>query len=545
MGGSMAATADTAPVQRELIIPSAIVRVAGDVENTELLTKSRAGQVGLNEMNYTLMRGKCGVILDFGRELHGGVRIVCGFGTNHARIRIRLGESVGECLSEIGERGSTNDHALRDITVPLPMLSDTEFLSSGFRFAHIELLEEGAELRIKAINAVFIHRARKQVGTFVCSDELINRIFDTAAYTVQLCAQDFIWDGIKRDRLVWMGDLYPEITALLCLCEDDECIARSLDFVRSETPLPLWMNNYPMYSMWWIMNVREYCRRTGNFDYALAQRGYFYGLLEQIDGCIAEDGSFDFGGNFIDWPTHGHADEEEGVRCLAKMCAQNALELEKLYGSDGTLSEGILKKLCRRDASVLEKKQIAALKCLSGTPMSAVEIQLLLRGGAYGFSTFMSYFLLKAQCRLKGSEYALNSLRQYYGGMLRLGATTFWEDFDLDWGKGNVCPIDRLPRPGERDIHGDYGRFCYEGYRHSLCHGWSAGIIPFLVEEVLGVVPVEDGYRRVRIAPKLGGLRFAKGDIPTPYGELHVECRDEGGKLDLKITAPDGVQVVS
>ena len=129
--------------------------------------------------------------------------------------------------------------------------------------------------------------------------------------------------------------------------------------------------------------------------------------------------------------------------------------------------------------------------------------------------------------------------------MLRLGATTFWEDFDLDWEKGDVCPIDRLPRPGERDIHGDYGRFCYEGYRHSLCHGWSAGIIPFLVEEVLGVVPVEDGYRRVRIAPKLGGLRFAKGDIPTPYGELHVECRDEGGKLDLKITAPDGVQVVS
>lgn len=378
----MAATADTAPVQRELIIPSAIVRVAGDVENTELLTKSRAGQVGLNEMNYTLMRGKCGVILDFGRELHGGVRIVCGSNKSCAHSDPFGGISRRVPFRDRRTRQHQRSCAARLSRCRFPCFRIRNFSRAGFALPHIELLEEGAELRIKAINAVFTHRARKQVGTFVCSDELINRIFDTAAYTVQLCAQDLIWDGIKRDRLVWMGDLYPEITALLCLCEDDGCIARSLDFVRSETPLPLWMNNYPMYSMWWIMNVREYCRRTGNFDYALAQRGYFYGLLEQIDGCIAEDGSFDFGGNFIDWPTHGHADEEEGVRCLAKMCAQNALELEKLYGSDGTLSEGILKKLCRRDASVLEKKQIAALKCLSGTPMSAVEIQLLLRCGS-------------------------------------------------------------------------------------------------------------------------------------------------------------------
>lgn len=541
----MHTSAQAAPLVRELIIPRAVVRIAGRVENAAYLTAHRAEQIGLNEREFIHMQGRSGILLDFGRELQGSLRIVTGYGTNGARVRIRLGESVGECLSEIGEKGSTNDHALRDVTLPLPMLSDGEYLASGFRFANVELLDEGAELRLKAVNAVYIHSSRPQVGSFSCSDETVNRIYDTAAYTVQLCAQRYIWDGIKRDRLVWVGDLYPEVCALLSVCNDDGCVPDSLDFVRAETPLPGWMNDYPMYSMWWIMIVEEYYRRTGKLAWVTAQRDYFYGLLRQIDGCIAQDGDFDFGGNFVDWPTHGHADEAEGVRCLAKLCAKSARALEALYGTDGSLSDRILEKLSKKDAPVTEKKQIVALKYLSGTPLSEAEKALLLGGGAAGFSTFMSYFLLSAQGELAGEEAALSSLKQYYGGMLRLGATTFWEDFDLDWLKGDACPIDRIPQPGQTDVHGDYGRFCYVGYRHSLCHGWSAGVIPFLLGRILGVTPLEAGYRKVKIAPRLGGLIFAQADIPTPQGILHVSCRaGEDGNVHTTVTAPEGVQVV-
>lgn len=544
VGGSMKTSSDSVTSVRKLIIPKCIVRVEGKVDNVGFLTEHKAEQIGLNESEFVFMHGRSGVILDFGRELQGGLRIVTGYGTNGALVRIRLGESVGECLSDVGKKGSTNDHALRDVTLPLPMLSDSEILSSGFRFANIELLDEGAELRLKAINAVFVHSSRPQTGSFVCSDELINRIYDTAARTVQLCAQKYIWDGIKRDRLVWVGDLYPEVTALLSVCDDDGCVADSLDFVKNETPLPRWMNNYPMYSMWWIMIVEEYYRRTGNLAYVLAQKDYFCGLLHQIDGCIAENGDFDFGGNFVDWPTHGHADEAEGVRCLAKLCAKSARVLESLYGMDGTLSEKILAKLSQKDVSVIEKKQIVALKYLSETPLSEAEKMLLTKDGARGFSTFMSYFLLSAQSDLADETYALSSLKEYYGGMLRLGATTFWEDFDIDWEKGNVCPIDRIPQAGEIDVHGDYGRFCYEGYRHSLCHGWSAGVIPFLIGRILGVTPLEAGYRKVRVAPRLGGLSFIRADIPTPQGILHIECRAQDGKVHTDVKAPEGVEIV-
>jgi hypothetical protein len=66
--------------------------------------------------------------------------------------------------------------------------------------------------------------------------------------------------------------------------------------------------------------------------------------------------------------------------------------------------------------------------------------------------------------------------------MLDKGATTFWEDFDIAWAE-NSCRIDELPTPDKKDIHGDFGAFCYIGYRHSLCHGWPAGVIQFIKEE--------------------------------------------------------------
>ena len=49
------------------------------------------------------------------------------------------------------------------------------------------------------------------------------------------------------------------------------------------------------------------------------------------------------------------------------------------------------------------------------------------------------------------------------------------------WLKGKKKPVWR--KEGQRDIHGDFGAFCYQGFRHSLCHGWSAGVIGFLKEE--------------------------------------------------------------
>lgn len=81
-------------------------------------------------------------------------------------------------------------------------------------------------------------------------------------------------------------------------------------------------------------------------------------------------------------------------------------------------------------------------------------------------------------------EGALERIREYWGAMLDLGATTFWEDFDMAW-----LPAGRIDEPvpaGMRDLHRECGAYCYKGFRHSLCHGWASGPTAWLTEYVLG-----------------------------------------------------------
>ena len=104
----------------------------------------------------------------------------------------------------------------------------------------------------------------------------------------------------------------------------------------------------------------------------------------------------------------------------------------------------------------------------------------------------------------------------------------------------NYYGIDSLPVPGKKDIHGDYGNYCYKGLRHSLSHGWSSGPAPFLSERVLGVRFTAPGT--VCIKPDLGDLDFVRGTVPSQFGLIHVEA-DRSGKVKTEI--PDGLKVVA
>ena len=168
---------------------------------------------------------------------------------------------------------------------------------------------------------------------------------------------------------------------------------------------------------------------------------------------------------------------------------------------------------------------------------------MLRENGAEGFSTFMSYYLLSAMAKCTSTEETLQALCDYYGAMLDLGATTFWEDFDLAWAK-NAFRIDELPVEGKSDVHGDNGNYCYKGFRHSLCHGWASGPVAFLTEHVLGVNVTGAGCSEIELTPHLGDLSFAKGAIATPHGRVEIlHEKQADGTVKTTINAPAGVNV--
>ncbi len=456
----------------EYIFPVRVVDVQGG--DAGILLKKQPLQIGLAERTTASFEAGDYLILDFGVEMCGGIRLLV-FSSDGAPVRVRFGESLSEACAELGEKNATCDHAPRDLTVTLPALSDTTVGGTGFRFVRLDFTGKVTLKSAVAVNHILKKHAFYR---YTGSDARIAQIFDTAKRTVDLCAQGaYVWDGVKRDRLVWIGDMHPEMLALTALYGRMPAIERSLDFVREQTPLPGWMNNIPMYSMWWIIILADYTARVGAKEFAARQIPYLEALVAQMDACVREDGTLAYPFCFVDWQTHGQPDEEHGARAINVIAAKKAIALLSEHGRNTDMAERLLSRLLLQPIRPERSKQVLGLKHFA-VGLEEDDRARLTEGGARGMSTFMSYYILSAVASFD-RDAAVRMMKEYYGAMLDKGATTFWEDFDLSWCDGS-SRIDALPTADERDIHGDFGAFCYVGFRHSLCHGWSAGVIEFI-----------------------------------------------------------------
>ncbi|MDR2039122.1 MAG: alpha-L-rhamnosidase [Bacteroidales bacterium] len=521
-----------------------------------LLEKGNNGQSELTNKQVCTMRSTtneyAAILLDFGKEIQGGIQFVTTAAGKQTpvKIRVRFGESVSEAMSDIGKQGATNDHAMRDFTMELPWLGVAEIGNSGFRFVRIDLLEPDQQLSLKEINAVFAYRDIPYLGSFRCNDERLNQIWMTGAYTVHLNMQEYLWDGIKRDRLVWLGDLHPEVMTVSSVFGYNEVVPKSLDLARDITPLPGWMNGMCSYSLWWVIIHRDWYRYQGSLDYLKEQQTYLTGLLNLLFTKVDDSGQekLDGGGRFLDWPSSPNKEGvDAGLQALMVMTFQAGSELCAVLGDKG------LSVKCADMAAKMQKKvpfhnhlkQAASLQALAGmiTAKQANE-DVIAVGGAKNFSTFYGYYMLQAQAQAGEYQAAMNNISQYWGGMLDMGATSFWEDFDLDWTK-NAARIDEIVPEGKKDIHADFGAYCYKNLRHSLCHGWASGPTAWLTEHVLGVQVAEPGCKVLRIEPNLGDLEWVEGTFPTPQGVVKISHKKEaGGKIKTDVKAPKGVKII-
>ncbi|RAH58466.1 putative alpha-L-rhamnosidase C [Aspergillus piperis CBS 112811] len=77
----------------------------------------------------------------------------------------------------------------------------------------------------------------------------------------------------------------------------------------------------------------------------------------------------------------------------------------------------------------------------------------------------------------------------------------------------------------------------------SLCHAWSAGPTADLSRYVLGIQPVTPGFREWRVAPQTLGLDWARGEYPTPHGNIRVDWSFDGsGRFNIVVNAPVGTK---
>ena len=548
--------AEPSPIRSWFIAPTRVVwQSESGVKNAANLLLPNTGQAvlaaPLPPCVLTPTEGKAaGVLLDFGTELHGSIELFTPMtpGKEPRSVRVRFGESVSEAMAELGEREAQNDHAVRDQTVVLPWLGKKTVGPSGFRFVRIDAVDPKTPVSLSQVRAVLQMRDVPRVGSFRCSDERLNKIWETGAYTVQLNMQDYLWDGIKRDRLVWIGDMHPEVSTINAVFGFNEVVPKSLDLTRDVTPVTTWMNGISSYSMWWVLIHEEMWMHHGDRKYLEAQQSYLAPLLKKLANLIGPDGKEHIDGmRFLDWPSSPNKQGvTAGLQGLLVMTLDSGARLMSALGDQETAT------LCT-DAAARGRKVVpdvnasksgAALLALAGM-MDAKKTSddVLKVGGPKGVSTFYGFYVLQALAKSGDTDTALDFIRTYWGAMLDFGATTFWEDFNLEWTK-NAGRIDELVPPGKKDLHGDFGDYCYLGFRHSLCHGWASGPTAWLSQNVLGVRPLEPGCKRVRITPQLGQLTWAEGTYPTPLGPIKIRHEKlPNGTVKSDIQAPDGVVV--
>lgn len=462
------------------------------------------------------------IIIDFGQAIHGGIRLTYCDGP--CRLRVKFGESVSEAINT-----PDPDSSRREAVLETSNFGMLEYGNTVFRFVQIENVGNMPFVSQNII-AVVLECDCAVTGAFESSDKLLNDIWKTAIRTVHLCMQDYIYDGSKRDRIVWMGDLHPEVKGICCAFSDTGIIRDTLEFIIRQTPCGEPMNGFYTYSCWFIITLWDYlcvscdeCFIREHTEYIRAVLRKWSTFVDSCGRCIMPEPLF------LDWPSEHHPQAKAaGIHALLYWMISCGIKLLNHLGEDSTFLYETLQKLASCIPDPAGRKAPAALLTLTGLSDCR---HILETDPDSGVSTFYGYYMLLA----KETTPAQKLIRRYWGGMLELGATSFWEDFDFAW-KENAGRIDEMPVAGKTDIHRECGAYCYKGLRHSLSHGWSCGPAPFLSERCLGVSFPEPG--KVMVKPDLGDLRELYGQVPTPFGPVTVEADSRGRK---NIVVPEGL----
>ena len=493
-----------------------------------------------------LPTGLNGTLYDFGQETFGYLKLKGLQGIVH----IYYGESREEAMDK--EHCETLDILTSTIGRGLATAS-----SKAFRFVYIET-DEGASFDDVLMDYEYAPHDPQHTGSFRCSDDDINRIWDVAAYTMDLTTREFFMDGIKRDRWTWSGDAIQSYLMNYYLRFDTECVKRTIRQLRGKDPVTAHVNTIMDYTFYWFKSILDYYQYTGDADFVREMWPRMVTLMDYVEGRLNADGMAEGQADdwiFVDWvdfPMH-----KRGTLCFEQILLMKALETMALcadivFGDSVAtsvyaashkkyriLAEQLRNKIKQTFWSYEQKAYYHAIE--DGTMNHQItkfpNMFAILYGLAYEeerreimqsvmlnpdipaiTTPYMRFYELETLCIDGLHTQVLQEMRDYWGGMLREGATSFWEKY--------------VPSETGTQHLAMYGR----PYGKSLCHAWGASPIYLLGKYYLGVRPTKPGYEEFEIRPSLGDLDWLQGDVPTPHGMIHVEMN----RHEVKVLATEG-----
>lgn len=493
-----------------------------------------------------------GRLYDFGKETFG--RIVLKDIVGHGTVNIYYGESPEEALDldhcETLDKIRFSADDVRDLATNVSVRNSGDYtLDNTKAFRYVYVAPESG-VKVGDVAMLYEYAPVEYRGSFRCSDPELNRIWDVGAYTMHLTTREFFIDGIKRDRWVWSGDAVQSYLMNYYLFFDSPTVKRTTRLLRGKDPVTAHINTIMDYTLYWFNGIYDYYLYTGDKDFVKELYPRMQSLMEYVLGRTNKDGMLE--GMTGDWVFVDWADfpmSKQGALSFEQVLFCKSLETMKLCADIvgdtadadryGKLASELRGKLIptfwdesrqalvhnvengRKSDQVNKFANMFAINYgfFDAPTTKSVMENVMLNPSVPAITTpYMRFYELESLCSQGMQEQVLGEMKDYWGGMLREGATSFWEKY--------------VPTDSGSQHLAMYGR----PYGKSLCHAWGASPVYLLGKYYLGVVPVKPGYEEFSITPVLGGLKWMEGSVPTPDGDISVYMNDR----EIRIKATEG-----
>lgn len=496
----------TPSLRETLCRPVGLVRSVADPAAFQGWRMEPAGS--LQEYYSVSLKQRPEVTVDFGRHITGyfSFRIRTLSRTQDAPLRLRF--TFGEVPAELNtpfdpwqgglSRAWMQDEVItvqeidKDITLPRRL--------SG-RYMKIELLGASPDFDFAMDDLYF--KALSSAGSApdlpATAPERIRRINEVGLATLHECMQTVYEDGPKRDKRLWIGDLYLESIANTYSFRNHGLTRRCLYLLASlaaedgrlhanvfETPAPhpQYGSHTLDYSLIFNVALLEYARATG--DLATA-RDLWPVVKHQVEWAK----SFLDGRNLIDPTRNGGVwlvfdwragfDPTTSMQGLMVWALKASYDLAVLIGTQDEVKEypklaSTMKKAARKyqfdkgrgvfvSGADRQVSYLSQVWMILSDVLSQKEAQKALQAvfadpsAIYPGAPYAYHYLIEACVHAGMPDEARSRLLTYWGGMVDRGADTFWEVYD---------PANPALSP--------YNFFPLNSY----CHAWSCTPVYFI-----------------------------------------------------------------
>ena len=520
---------------------------------------------------------KDSTVYDFGQNFAGVVRLNIKSAKKGQTITVRHAEILNADgslnLSFLRSAKATATYICRDGAQEY----SPRFTYMGFRYISVE----GIEPENVEVSAVAIYSDMEQIGSFRCSDSMLNQLQSNIVWGAKSNLVDIPTDCPQRDeRMGWTGDIAVFSPTASFLFDTSRFYDKWLRDLKAEqfkgggvpNTVPREGYGFPttmpdMAVDWWddavaLVPWAEYeARGDISFLEALYENMKRYHKAQLFWAGLCSFGKHRYIWNtpgifhFGDWvapdvPKMGQWQARAkwtgtaSICSIARKLAQIADllgksdEAEKFRKNAEKTADAYCAILTDGNGKLKEEFQTAYVLPLylnmfpdeKTTAQAADNLEKLVHKNDYCIGTgfpgtpYILFALMDNGHGETAYRMLMNTKCPSWLYEVRVGATTIWERWDgLD--ENGLCPI---------GADGTGGMISYNHYA-------SGAVGAFLYRRVAGLEPIEGGYRRFRIQPiPGGGLTSAEASVRTPYGVAASSWTLKDGAFTLPATVPVG-----